>query len=220
MADGRKAGGSPTDGGELARAGNATERPGAVSPESAGAASVATLLRVGFALWCALFSFLVTNGVIYPAVAQVDPWIREWATGFSVVVLAVLVAIMKWAPQWMHPRAYNAAALAAVAGYLLCDAAGFLLGNSVLLLAGSLLDSLAEAWLFVLAYMGFAEIDGQRRPLLAMGACLAAYLLQPFVVLLSPLYAVVLEAALFLLLFFCVRPLVAGPLRQIGRAHV
>ncbi|CVH79623.1 transcriptional regulator FimZ [Coriobacteriaceae bacterium CHKCI002] len=214
MADERKAGGSPTGGAKLAQAGKAAGQPSSVSPEGATAASAATLLRVGVALWCALFSFLVTNGVIYPAVAQVDPWIREWATGFSVVVLAALVAIMKWAPQWMHPRAYNAAALAAVAGYLLCDAVGFHLGSPLLLLAGSLLDSLAEAWLFVLAYMGFAEIDGQRRPLLAMGACLAAYLLQPFIVLLQPFYAVALEAALFLALFLCVRPLVSGPLRR------
>lgn len=214
MADERKAGGSPTGGAKLAQAGKAAGQPSSVSPEGATAASAATLLRVGVALWCALFSFLVTNGVIYPAVAQVDPWIREWATGFSVVVLAALVAIMKWAPQWMHPRAYNAAALAAVAGYLLCDAVGFHLGSPLLLLAGSLLDSLAEAWLFVLAYMGFVEIDGQRRPLLAMGSCLAAYLLHPFIVLLQPFYAVALEAALFLALFLCVRPLVSGPLRR------
>lgn len=86
MADERKAGGSPTGGAKLAQAGKAAGQPSSVSPEGATAASAATLLRVGVALWCALFSFLVTNGVIYPAVAQVDPWIREWATGFSVVV--------------------------------------------------------------------------------------------------------------------------------------
>lgn len=214
MADERKAGGAPTNDGKPAQAEKATGQLDYALPGDEVTATAATMVRAGFALWCALFSFLVTNGVIYPTVAQVDPWIREWATGFSVVVLAALVAIMKWAPQWMHPRAYNAAALASVVGYLLCDALGFHLGSPLLLLAGSLLDSLAEAWLFVLAYMGFAEIDGQRRPLLAMGACLAAYLLQPFIVLLQPLYAVALEAALFLALFFCIRPLVAEPLRR------
>ncbi len=214
VAEVQEAGKRPKAAGQPSRPGGTADRLAAMPPEEAARADVVAMLRVGFALWCALFSFLVTNGVIYPAVAQVDPWIREWATGFSVLVLAALVAIMKWAPQWMHPRAYNAVAVASVAGYLVCDAAGLQLASPGLLLAGSLLDSLAEAWLFVLAYMGFAEIDGQRRPLLAMGACLAAYLLQPFVVLLLPLHAVALEAVLFLALFVCVRPLVAGPLRQ------
>ena len=144
MAQEQEAGKRPKAAGEPSRPGKAAAQSAGAPAEEAGRASGATMLRVGFALWCALFSFLVTNGVIYPAVAQVDPWIREWATGFSVLVLAALVAIMKWAPQWMHPRAYNAVAVASVLGYLVCDAAGFLLSNPALLLAGSLLDSLAD----------------------------------------------------------------------------
>ncbi|NBJ66491.1 hypothetical protein D5273_05100 [Enterorhabdus caecimuris] len=88
-----------------------------------------------------------------------------------------------------------------------------------LLLVGSLLDSLAEAWLFVLAYVAFAQLEATRRPIVAMGACLGAYLLQPWASVLAPTAAVIANAACFAVLFLCVRLLVARPLRQAQRSE-
>ncbi len=88
-----------------------------------------------------------------------------------------------------------------------------------LLLVGSLLDSLAEAWLFVLAYVAFAQLEATRRPIVAMGACLGAYLLQLWANALAPTVAVAANAGCFAVLFLCVRPLVARPLRQAQRSE-
>lgn len=183
--------------------------------EGAAAASV----RAGVALACALFSFLATNGSIYPAVAMVDPWVREWATLFGVLVLVALVEVARYRPRWLHVRLFNGIALASVAGYLLLDGAGLIMRNSALLMAGSLLDSLAEAWLFVLAYLAFAQLEAPRRPVVAMAACLAAYLLQPWTNALAPTYAVAANALCFTVLFLCVRPLVGAPLREVRHSE-
>lgn len=171
-------------------------------------------LRVAVAIACALTSFLATNGSIYPAIVAFDPWIREWATLFGVVVLAALVTVARHRPKRLHPGLFNALALASVGGYLALDGAGFALGDPALLLTGSLLDSLAESWLFVLAYVAFAQLDAVRRPVVAMAACLAAYLLQPLVTALEAPHAVAANALCFILLFVCVRSLAANPLRE------
>lgn len=99
------------------------------------------------------------------------------------------------------------------------DSCGFAWMSPGLLLAGSLLDSLAEAWLFVLAYVAFAQLEATRRPIVAMGACLGAYLLQPWANALAPTVAVIANAACFAALFLCVRALVARPLRQAQRSE-
>ncbi|MEC4295119.1 helix-turn-helix transcriptional regulator [Adlercreutzia shanghongiae] len=176
-------------------------------------------VRAGVALAGALFSFLATNGSVYPAVAMVDPWVREGATLFGVLVLVALVGIVRYRPRWLHVRLFSGVALASVAGYLLLAGAGLALRSPGLLLAGSLLDSLAEAWLFVLAYLAFAQLEAARRPVVAMGACLAAYLLQPWANVLAPTYAVAANALCFVVLFLCVRSLVAAPLQEAQRSE-
>lgn len=176
-------------------------------------------VRAGVALTCALFSFLATNGSIYPAVAIVDPWVREWATLFGVLVLIALVGVARYRPCWLRVCLFNGIALASVAGYLLLDGAGLIMRNPGLLMAGSLLDSLAEAWLFVLAYLAFAQLEAPRRPVVAMGACLAAYLLQPWANALVPTCAVAANALCFTVLFLCVRSLVGAPLREVRHSE-
>ena len=99
------------------------------------------------------------------------------------------------------------------------DGCGFAWMSPSLLLVGSLLDSLAEAWLFVLAYVAFAQLEATRRPIVAMGACLGAYLLQLWANALAPTVAVAANAGCFAVLFLCVRPLVARPLRQAQRSE-
>lgn len=141
---------------------------------------MAASVRVAAAIACALFSFLATNGSIYPGLVSIDPWVREWATLFGVVVLAALVVVARHRPGCLHPRLFNGIALLSVTGYLVLDSCGFAWASPGLLLAGSLLDSLAEAWLFVLAYVAFAQLEAARRPVVAMTACLCAYLLQPW----------------------------------------
>lgn len=59
------------------------------------------------AIACALFSFLATNGSIYPGLVSIDPWVREWATLFGVVVLAALVVVARYRPGCLHPRLFN-----------------------------------------------------------------------------------------------------------------
>lgn len=186
--------------------------------EGAGAGASASV-RVAVAIACALFSFLATNGSIYPGLVAVDPWVREWATLFGVAVLAALVVVARYRPGCLRPRLFNGIAMGAVAGYLVLDGCGFAWMSPSLLLAGSLLDSLAEAWLFVLAYVAFAQLEATRRPIVAMGACLGAYLLQPWANALAPTVAVIANAACFAVLFLCVRPLVARPLRQAQRSE-
>lgn len=176
-------------------------------------------VRVAVALACALFSFLATNGSIYPAVAVVDPWVREWATLFGVGVLAVLVAVARYRPTYLRPRLFNGVALVAVAGYLLLDGQGLVLSSPSLLLVGSLLDSLAEAWLFVIAYVAFAQLGATRRPAVAMGACLVAYLLQPWANALGATYAVAANAVCFVILFLCAWPLAKRPLHEAQKSE-
>ena len=53
-----------------------------------------------------------------------------------------------------------------------------------------------------------------RRPIVAMGACLGAYLLQPWASVLAPTAAVIANAICFAVLSLCVRSLVARPLRE------
>ncbi len=53
-----------------------------------------------------------------------------------------------------------------------------------------------------------------RRPIVAMGACLGAYLLQPWANALAPTVAVIANAICFAVLSLCVRSLVARPLRE------
>lgn len=81
-----------------------------------------------------------------------------------VVVLAALVVVARHRPGCLHPRLFNGIALVSVTGYLVLDSCGFAWASPGLLLAGSLLDSLAEAWLFVLAYVAFAQLEAARRP--------------------------------------------------------
>ncbi len=197
--------------------GDEVRRQGAGRGE--GAMGATASVRVAAALACALFSFLATNGSIYPAVAAVDPWVRESATLFGVAVLAALVGVARYRPCWLHVRLFNGFALASVAAYLLLDGAGLVLHSPWLLMAGSLLDSLAEAWLFVLAYVAFAQLDASRRPVVAMSACLAAYLLQPWANALAPTAAVAANALCFVVLFLCVRGLVEAPLREARRSE-
>lgn len=192
------------------------EEPQGRAPQAgkdAGAGTAASV-RVAVAIACALFSFLATNGSIYPGLVAIDPWVREWATLFGVVVLAALVAVARYCPRCLRPRLFNGIAVGAVVGYLVLDVLGFRWASPGLLLIGSLLDSLAEAWLFVLAYVAFAQLEAARRPVVAMGACLGAYLLQPWTSVLAPTAAVAANAACFAVLFLCVRPLVARPLRE------
>ncbi|WP_304855100.1 response regulator transcription factor [Adlercreutzia caecimuris] len=106
-----------------------------------------------------------------------------------------------------------------MAGYLVLDGCGFAWMSPSLLLVGSLLDSLAEAWLFVLAYVAFAQLEATRRPIVAMGACLGAYLLQLWASVLAPTAAVIANAICFAVLSLCVRSLVARPLRQAQRSE-
>lgn len=196
----------------MERMGDEVRRQGAERGEGAS-------VRVAAALACALFSFLATNGSIYPAVAAVDPWVRESATLFGVAVLGALVGVARYRPCWLHVRLFNGLALASVAAYLLLDGTGLVLHSPWLLMAGSLLDSLAEAWLFVLAYVAFAQLDASRRPVVAMSACLAAYLLQPWANALAPTAAVAANALCFVVLFLCVRSLVEAPLREARRSE-
>lgn len=175
--------------------------------------------RSGLAVACALVSFLVTNGSIYPAVAQVNPVIREGATLFGVAVLAAIVMVAYRVPRLLKPRLFSGMALGSLALYLGCDLIGLSYGSPGLLLAGSCADSLAEAWLFVLAYVAFAQLPDGRRPAVALGACLCAYLVEPFVGVLTPPMAVVLNGVLFVVLFWCVRPLVRLPLEEVGAAE-
>lgn len=58
-----------------------------------------------------------------------------------------------------------------------------------------------------------------RRPIVAMGACLGAYLLQPWASVLAPTAAVIANAICFAVLFLCVRSLVARSLRQVQRSE-
>lgn len=163
---------------------------GVSSARSGENARMAASVRVAAAIACALFSFLATNGSIYPGLVSIDPWVREWATLFGVVVLAALVVVARYRPGCLHPRLFNGIALVSVTGYLVLDSCGFAWASPGLLLAGSLLDSLAEAWLFVLVYVAFAQLEAARRPVVAMTACLCAYLLQPWASALGPTAAV------------------------------
>lgn len=137
---------------------------GVSSARSGENARMAASVRVAAAIACALFSFLATNGSIYPGLVSIDPWVREWATLFGVVVLAALVVVARYRPGCLHPRLFNGIALVSVTGYLVLDSCGFAWASPGLLLAGSLLDSLAEAWLFVLVYVAFAQLEAARRP--------------------------------------------------------
>lgn len=179
----------------------------------------AASIRVGLALACALSSFLVTNGSIYPTIAVVDPWVREWATLFGVVVLVLMFWCARRSPQCLKPQLLNIVALASVAGYAVFDLAGLRLGSPWLLLLGSLLDSLAEAWLFVLAYVAFAQIETQRRPVVAMASCLAAYALQPVANVFAAPVAVMLNTVFFALIFLCVARMVKRPLAETAAAE-
>lgn len=58
-----------------------------------------------------------------------------------------------------------------------------------------------------------------RRPIVAMGACLGAYLLQPWASVLAPTAAVIANAICFAVLSLCVRSLVARSLRQVQRSE-
>lgn len=113
---------------------------GVSSARSGENARMAASVRVAAAIACALFSFLATNGSIYPGLVSIDPWVREWATLFGVVVLAALVVVARYRPGCLHPRLFNGIALVSVTGYLVLDSCGFAWASPGLLLAGSLLD--------------------------------------------------------------------------------
>lgn len=191
----------------------------ALSPESGRSGQGSAAVRSGLAVACALVSFLVTNGSIYPAVAQVNPVIREGATLFGVAVLAAVVMVAYRAPWLLRPRLFSGIALGSLTLYLGCDLTGLSYASPGLLLLGSCADSLAEAWLFVLAYVAFAQLPDERRPAVALGACLCAYLTEPFVGVLAPPVAVILNGILFAVLFWCVRPLVRRPLEEVSSSE-
>lgn len=198
--------------GQAREAAGAAAEGSAPAPPAGGRGAAA---RVGVALACSMLSFFLTNGSIYPAIVTAGgPWVREAATAFSVAVLVVIVWMARRAPRLLHPRAFSGVALAAVAGYLAFDLIGLRVGSVGALLVGSLLDSAAEAWLFVLAYVAFAQLGATQRVLTAMASCLAVYAVQPFASWAPPEWAVAINAGSFALLFVCVGDLADGPLRQ------
>ena len=172
-------------------------------------------IRIGIALTGALLSFIVTNDSIYPAIALINPWIREWATGFGIIVLIGLICIARRKPHLLHPRLFTAISLISVVGYFVLDIIGFSTANAMFLWIGSMLDSVAESWLFVMAYMSFAQLEASRRPLVAMVACFSAYLFQPVSIAIEPIVAVLVNGICFVVLFICVRPYAEKPLREV-----
>ena len=179
---------------------------------------LAVPVRAGAALACMLLVFINTNSVVYPQIALVWPLAREAATWFGVAVMGVIVACANYRPRLLARRWWNAAALAAAAGYLVCCLAGFALRSPALVVAGALLDTVAEAWLFVSAYVALAQVKEGKRSLVAAAACLAAYLAEPLVQRMDPATALAANALCLAAIFLCTRPLVARPLDELAVA--
>lgn len=124
-----------------------------------------------------MFMFLSTNDAIFPTVALYYPSLREAATAVAVVVAAILVAISYRAPRLLNCRAWNIAALASCALYVLCCWWGAEQRSLILLAVGTFCDSIAETWFFVLVCTAFARLDREEQPVVACAACLISYAL-------------------------------------------
>ncbi|WP_172623494.1 LuxR C-terminal-related transcriptional regulator [Arabiibacter massiliensis] len=175
-------------------------------------------VRAGAALACMLLVFINTNSVVYPQIALIWPLAREAATWFGVAVMGAIVACANYRPRLLARRWWNAAALVATAGYVACCLAGFALRSPALVVAGALLDTVAEAWLFVLVYVALSQVGKERRSLVAAVGCLAAYLTEPLVQRMDPSAALATNALCLAAIFLLTRPLVARPLDELAAA--
>lgn len=175
-------------------------------------------IRAGAALICMLLTFANTNGSIYPAIAQVFPLAREIATFFGIAFMALLVLVINRAPRLLRAGWLSVTALVAVAAYVLCCEAGLARGSASLLTVGAVLDSLAEAWLFILAYTAFARIPTDRQAPVAAASCVFAAVVGPALQGIDARMALALSALLLVCIFLCARPFVAEPFAAIADA--
>lgn len=175
-------------------------------------------LRSGVALACSLVGFLVTNGSIYPAIALVSPLIREAATVVGIMAVGLIAFTSYRIPRLLRPRILDGLTALFLIAYFACDTMGLSLRNGVLMLVGSVADSLAEAWLFVVAYGAFTQVSERLRPITALLSCLVAFLLQPFAEALEPICAVGVNVACFVCLALCARPLVDDAFAKVAES--
>lgn len=180
---------------------------------------MAASVRVAAAIACALFSFLATNGSIYPGLVSIDPWVREWATLFGVVVLAALVVVARHRPGCLHPRLFNGIALLSVTGYLVLDSCGFAWASPVYCWP-------ARCWIPLprrgcSCWPMWPSRSWRRRG--GRGGHDGVPVRLPAAALGERAWAdgrpVAANAGCFAVLFLCVRPLVARPLQEAARSE-
>lgn len=172
------------------------------------------VFRTGVALTGMVFMFINTNSIIYPVLASYNPFFREGATLFAVIMAALLVAASCLRPSLVRAPWLNRAALAFTLLYAVCCCAGQITQNPLLLFAGALSDSFAEAWLFVVACTAFSQLSAKARPIVATVACLAAYLLGMATVRISFEAAVLANGACLVILYIASWPLAREALAQ------
>lgn len=172
------------------------------------------IFRTGIALTGMVFMFINTNSIIYPVLASYNPFFREGATLFAVIVAALLVAASCLRPSLIRVPWLNYAALTFALLYAICCCAGQITQNPLLLFAGALSDSFAEAWLFVVACTAFSQLSAKARPVVATVACLAAYLLGSVTTRIGFEAAVLANGACLVILYVASWPLAREALAQ------
>lgn len=181
-------------------------------------ARTASALRLGVALTGMVFTFINTNNAIYPVLASYNPLMREAATLLAIVVAALLLAASCLKPSLVNAPWLNRISLAFAAIYVGCCCAGQIAQNQALLFAGALSDSVAEAWLFVVACTAFSQLGSKARPAVATASCLAAYLLGMATTGIGFEGAVLANGICLFILYFASWPLAREALTQASRA--
>ena len=174
-------------------------------------------VRTCAALACFLGCTTVSNGCLFPAMAELAPASREMWTVCSVASV-LLVAILAYVrPRALDGRRFFAvSALCCVAG-LATTLVGILNSDMTLLFIGSAVTGLGDGWFAAMAGTSLASLGSTRCALVIPGAFLVNVVIGLVVWLVDiPLaVAIVAYGVLNIASYPLVRPYVAGILRMV-----
>lgn len=132
-------------------------------------------VQIIVSLTSVLLSFFVTNNGVYVELLDRNPIVLDLATMLSVLTMGLIASFARWRPSLLHPRIWNNATACAIVGYAACCLTGKLFHSPLALALGSLLESFAESWLFLLAFSMLSLLDEKRLPSLLTATLLCAY---------------------------------------------
>lgn len=132
---------------------------GADARAERGGADGRTFARLFAASTLSMMVALLFNGRASEAIAALNPWARDWATGISIVAFVGLTALARTRPSLVRPGAFCAGtAVLTVAGHAL-SAWGVWAGSAAAATWGLCAANVAGAWVAVLWLLACSELS-------------------------------------------------------------